>query len=315
MSNTILVIGAGVMGENHIRVLTSTLISKLVTIVAMDSNKARLSEISKKYNIETFDSYTELYGKYKPNYVIIATPICTHSTIAKHFMIHKVRRILIEKPVANSREEALSLIKFSKRYKAHVYVGHIERFNPVIIAIKAFLNDNNLGIREIVCKRLGKHHPRIRDTGVTKDLAIHDIDIINYLTYFRRIRRYVSKLRYGLKTRFDDELTAYLEFPFFKARLFTSWIADEKVREITIKTDRRYMIFGDLLNQRCVVTDLLNNKERVLNLGKTEEPLKVELYRFLTDCKGLCNLEEATVNIGIAECLLKKNIKFYVSKN
>lgn len=163
----IAVIGAGHLGEFHIKLLKS---SKLFNLIGFfDPNKSRVKEIIDKYNINfiEIDKISSLVDA-----VIISTPTSFHYETAVKFLNNK-KHVFVEKPITSSIEQANKLIEIKKNNKLIGQVGHVERFNSAFLSIKDALNP-----MFIESHRLSSYPSRGTDVSVVLDLMIHDIDIV-----------------------------------------------------------------------------------------------------------------------------------------
>ncbi len=163
----IAVIGAGHLGEFHIKLLKS---SKLFNLIGFfDPNKSRVKEIIDKYNINFFeiDKINSLVDA-----VIISTPTSSHYETALKFLNNN-NHVFIEKPITSSIEQANKLIKIKRNNNLVGQVGHVERFNSAFLSIKDALNP-----MFIESHRLSSYPSRGTDVSVVLDLMIHDIDIL-----------------------------------------------------------------------------------------------------------------------------------------
>lgn len=163
----IAVIGAGHLGEFHIKLLKS---SKLFNLIGFfDSNKSRVKEIIDKYNINfiEIDKISSLVDA-----VIISTPTSFHYETAVKFLNNK-KHVFVEKPITSTIEQANKLIEIKKNNKLIGQVGHVERFNSAFLSIKDALNP-----MFIESHRLSSYPSRGTDVSVVLDLMIHDIDIV-----------------------------------------------------------------------------------------------------------------------------------------
>ena len=163
----IAVIGAGHLGEFHIKLLKS---SKLFNLIGFfDPNKSRVKEIIDKYNINfiEIDKISSLVDA-----VIISTPTSFHYETAVKFLDNK-KHVFVEKPITSTIEQANKLIEIKKNNKLIGQVGHVERFNSAFLNIKNALNP-----MFIESHRLSSYPSRGTDVSVVLDLMIHDIDIV-----------------------------------------------------------------------------------------------------------------------------------------
>jgi predicted dehydrogenase len=163
------VVGAGKMGEIHARVYSDLPQSNLVAIVDIDLEKAK--RLAKKFHCEVTADAAELIGKVDA--VTIAAPTSEHYTLAKPFIQAGVP-VLIEKPLASNVSQAREIVSLAKQTGCLVAVGHSERCNPVVQAIKRL----SIEPKFIEAARISPYPFRSTDIGVVLDIMIHDIDII-----------------------------------------------------------------------------------------------------------------------------------------
>jgi UDP-N-acetylglucosamine 3-dehydrogenase len=163
-------IGHGVMGKNHERVLSGLEGVSIIGIVDEISNHSK-SRISFKDLIAL-----------QPDYCIISTPTKSHLKIGQELAQSGIS-FLVEKPVCIDTGSAKSLIALRDHNNVKAGVGHIERFNSAMVKAKALLAENYLGqIYQVNTRRRGPFPNRIQDVGVAKDLGTHDFDITRWLT-------------------------------------------------------------------------------------------------------------------------------------
>jgi predicted dehydrogenase len=183
-------VGLGIMGKNHARVLANLDSVKLIGVVEPLQDKLIHSS---NLNIVELDELLEM----KPDYCVVATPAKTHKDIAIKILESGIN-CLIEKPVTLDIDSALEIKKVAERNSLVVGVGHIERYNSAIRQLKLKLDLGELGeILQISTRRKGQSVGRISDTGVVKDLGTHDIDLILYLTgsRFKSLTASISSTR------------------------------------------------------------------------------------------------------------------------
>jgi predicted dehydrogenase len=174
-------IGLGMMGKNHLRILASL---DDVELVGVADPLAAVGMPSSTGGHETFTEYRDLLDR-ELDYCVIAAPTGFHSEISVEALNRGVN-CLIEKPVAVNYEEALKIQFAAEKAKKLVAIGHIERYNSAIRQLKERLSDGDLGaIYQISIRRQGPFPSRIADVGVVKDLATHDIDLAMWLSESR----------------------------------------------------------------------------------------------------------------------------------
>jgi len=163
------VVGVGHLGQYHAKWYKNIDQAELVGVYDIDKNKCR--EIADKYETRPFETLDEIYDTVDA--VSIAVPTVNHFEIAQIFINNKIH-CLIEKPITATVEQAEKIISLAKKQNVTLTVGHIERFNPAVLALKP------LGInpRFIEAHRLAAFDPRGTDVAVILDLMIHDIDLV-----------------------------------------------------------------------------------------------------------------------------------------
>ena len=163
------VIGTGHLGSLHAKLWREVESARLVGVV--DADPARAESVARETKCLAFSSVAALLAGVDA--VSIVTPTSTHAVVAAE-AIAAGKHVFIEKPVTRTEEEAASLIRAAKESKVKLQVGHIERFNPAILA----LGEMRLQPMFVESHRLAQFNPRANDVSVVLDLMIHDIDII-----------------------------------------------------------------------------------------------------------------------------------------
>lgn len=240
------VIGAGIMGRNHIRIYSEMDNVKLVAIADPDSNC--LNRCTSLYSVNGYADYREMIEKEELDFISLAAPTNLHFPIAKEVIEHGIH-ILIEKPLASNIEEGRDLIDLANKMVVILGVGHVERYNPVINEMKNHLADGILGkVFQITIRRIGPFPERIKDVGVLLDLSTHDIDILYYLTDAGIINARTESARY-LHEKNEDLAVSTLRFSNgIIGVLIENWLSPVKVREVTVNGERG-MLIADLLTQ------------------------------------------------------------------
>ncbi len=168
----VIVVGIGHLGSIHTKLWSSNPNVELIGIYDIDTAKA--DKIANEYNCKSYHSIEEAIEN--SDAATIAVPTINHWAIAKKF-IENGKHCLIEKPITNTYNESLDLIESAKKNNVLIQVGHVERFNPVIKAIRPYIDKPMF----IEAHRLSQFKPRATDVSVIHDLMIHDIDIILWL--------------------------------------------------------------------------------------------------------------------------------------
>jgi predicted dehydrogenase len=176
------VLGLGVMGRHHCRVLNALDGVEFIGVYDPGENVPETIEGQRVYR-----SFTELLDL-QPDYCIVASPTVFHLELGLE-LAHRKIHALIEKPVASDTASSQALVDAFQSAGLVGGVGHIERFNPALQAMRKRIEDGVLGeIFQISTRRQGPFPGRIADVGVVKDLATHDIDLTAWVTQ----QQYVS---------------------------------------------------------------------------------------------------------------------------
>jgi predicted dehydrogenase len=167
------VAGVGKLGEYHTGLLKQIAADghDVEFSGVFDLNPERLLEISNKYGIRSFPSLEQLSSACDA--VVIATTTSTHFPIARH-LLEAGKHLFIEKPITTTLEEADELIRIEKEKELTIQVGHIERFNPALLAVEPYIGQPMY----IQAERLSGFSRRVTDVSVVLDLMIHDIDLV-----------------------------------------------------------------------------------------------------------------------------------------
>ena len=163
------VVGVGSLGRHHLRWYSKIAGSELVGLY--DISPERAKQYSEEYKITAFESLDDLCKSAEA--VSIVTPTTTHCEVAAT-LIKKGLHCLIEKPIAATNEEATEIQNLADSHQVKVTVGHIERFNPAVEALKGI----DIQPSFIEAHRLAAFDPRGADVAVVLDLMIHDLDLV-----------------------------------------------------------------------------------------------------------------------------------------
>jgi predicted dehydrogenase len=207
---------------------------------------------------------------------------------------------LVEKPLAEDVEAALRLKVISEERGVLLGVGHVERFNPAVRALRSHLEEGTLGrVFQVHARRLSPFPIRIGDTGVAMDLATHDLDVMCMLAG-RPLRIAAETDRKAHRTH-EDLLAALIRFESgVIGVLEVNWLTPDKVRQLTV-TGERGMFVVDYLNQHLTLFENAQASEAweaiAIFEGVTEgnivrfaipreEPLKAQLEAFANSVSG-----------------------------
>jgi predicted dehydrogenase len=270
------VIGAGVMGSNHARVLAGLPDVRLVGVVdPLQAHRTRVTELA---NCPTFSNLDELVAE-GVDAVTIAAPTHLHHELALASIAHNIH-LMVEKPIASTVDEGREIVAAAQRAGVTLMIGHVERFNPAVATIKQAIAGEDL--LSIAITRVGPFPPRMSNVGVVIDLAVHDIDLIRWFTE-SDIIEVQPQLSSAVAEREDIALLQFRTASGVLAHINTNWLTPFKARSVTVATRGKY-IMGDLLTRQ--VTECFGFKPdgsysmRHLPVGH-DEPLRAELIAFL----------------------------------
>lgn len=263
------VIGAGSMGRHHCRIYDELEESELVGIADVNPEASALAV---DYNTRFFQDYQRLLDE-KPELVTIAVPTSLHREVAVA-ALQAGAHILVEKPISDTLDGAQAIIDLAKERERKVFVGHVERFNPAVVALKEVIDSGKFGeVHSISNLRVGAYNKRIFDTGIILDLGSHDIDLISYL-YGRKaesvfaigsakIHKYEDHAAISLK--FTESAAGYIEL---------SWLSPYKVRKMFVVGTEHFGLV-DLIDQSLIIFD--GKSWTNTGMVQREEPLRMEL--------------------------------------
>ncbi len=243
------VIGVGYLGQFHAEKYAGLQNVDLVAVIDID--KQRSAEIAAKLGTTGLCDYREIIGKVDA--VSIAVPTMFHYEVGKYFLENGVH-VLLEKPITTTLEEAGELIRIAGEKNVVLQVGHLERFNPVIMALDGVIKEP----RFIESTRIAPFKPRGTDVNVVLDLMIHDIDIIQFLV--RSPVKQINSIGAAVFTGEEDIANARIEFE-------NGCVANVTASRISLKSERRMRIFQP---DAYISLDFQHKKVAVFRKGEGE---------------------------------------------
>jgi predicted dehydrogenase len=312
-------LGAGAMGRNHARVLRTIEGIRLVAVADADPDAARA--VAAPIGVAHSDDPLAVIDETPLHAVVIATPTTSHAGLA-HAALDRGLAVLVEKPLAPSVEEAESILEKARTTGAPVAVGHVERHNPAVLELGRRLRDGWLStVYAIASRRAGPFPARIRDVGVTVDLATHDVDILSWIAGERPTRVYAETAQ-RLHATHEDLLYATLHFPSgITGMIDVNWLTPAKRRSLTVVGEEG-MFELDYLTQRLTFTrsdisrprlirgyaPTFEGDEAVIDVDSTE-PLAAELRDFIDSVRvgrrPTVSAEDGVWAVAIANGLLE----------
>lgn len=243
------VIGVGYLGNFHAQKYAAIEDVELVGVV--DNDLKRAEEIATKLGTRAYSDHRELIGKVDAVSVVVPTQY--HHSVARDFLAAGVH-VLIEKPITVTIEEADELIALAETNGAVFQVGHLERFNPVLVALEDILHEP-LFIESV---RIAPFKPRGTDVNVVLDLMIHDIEIIQHIVKSPVER--VDAIGAPVFTGEEDIANARILFK-------NGCVANVTASRISLKSERKMRIFQ---RDAYITLDFQNRKVLTARKGSGE---------------------------------------------
>lgn len=306
------VVGVGVMGMNHARVLSDLKGVQLVAVV--DADRQRAEDVASRFGCLAFTDPAELDGKVDA--ATIAVSSTWHAAVATTLMDAGIH-VMVEKPLATNEADALAIIAAAERNGVALLVGHIERFNPAVRQLKEIVDDPR-AVLAIDARRMSAVSGRITDVDVVADLMVHDLDIVLDLVDAKVVDVVARAVMRGERPG-EDFVSAMLAFENGTlASLTSSRITQNRIRELHLTTEDRFFVV-DYGNQELRIYrqgrigdiggDPTDSSRYVLDVGTERvvvrriEPLAVELAHFVDvvrgDARPLVTGEEALAALSM----------------
>ena len=252
------VVGVGHMGINHARIYSELPGSRLTAVY--DTNTEAAAAAAKRFQCQAAPSL-EAFAEWV-DAATICTPTVTHHSTGMA-LLETGKHLLIEKPIADTPAHARELAEMASKQGCVLQVGHVERFNPVLHALEAQLQNP----RFLEVTRLSPYPNRSTDIGVVLDLMIHDIEIILHL-----VRSPLASMdAVGIRVLGRGEEIANVRFRFANgcvANVTASRVSQDRVRKIRVFQENAYLSL-DYQNQSGYLLRLARDEERSSSgLGK-----------------------------------------------
>jgi predicted dehydrogenase len=255
------VVGVGYLGRFHAQKHRALDGVELVGVCDSDAERSR--SVATEVGTNAFQDYRELLGKVDA--VTIAATTAEHFSLARFFLEHGVH-VLVEKPMTRTSAEAAILTKLAEERNLKLQVGHVERFNPALLAARESLTT----VRFIECHRLAPFKGRGADVNVILDVMIHDLDVILSLVDSKPSK--VSAV--GIPVLMDDVDIANARVEFANGA-----IANVTASRVSTTPQRRFRVFQP---NQYVSIDFGNGEvRRITKQGEWREgetPLREETW-------------------------------------
>lgn len=296
------VVGAGHLGRVHVRTYGELPEVELVGVV--DTDRAVADEVADSVGTRAFYDHRDLIGLAEAVSVVVPTQV--HYPVARDLLDAGIH-LIVEKPMTMTAEEAEDLVLLANRRRVALQVGHVERFNPAVVAVRPYVHDP----RYIECDRISPFSFRSIDVGVVLDMMIHDLDIV--MAFVNSEPAEIEGAGVAVFGRHEDMASARIGFENgCVAYLRASRISDKRLRKIRIfqadsyisvnYAERRAQVFrrkrtlteDELASlpqryprledaQRYMFDNLLDISEVPI---REEEPLRMELKAFVEAVRG-----------------------------
>lgn len=247
------VVGVGYLGKFHAEKYARMNNVDLVGVV--DKDRGQAENIAHQLGTRAYYDHQQLMGKV--NAVSVAVPTLSHYAISRDFLSNDID-VLIEKPITTKVEEADALIQLAEQRGCIVQVGHLERFNPAVVALEGIIKSP----RFIESHRLSVFKDRGTDVSVVLDLMIHDIDII--LNFVKSKIRNIHAAGISVISEYVDIANARLEF-------YNGCVANVTASRISTKNERKIRLFQ---KEAYISVDFANHEITIVQPnGQSQEGL------------------------------------------
>jgi UDP-N-acetylglucosamine 3-dehydrogenase len=268
------VIGTGFWGKNHARVYKELENTNLVAIC--DVNPERAKAIADQYGVKAYTDSAQMLKDPE----IQAISVCTWSIkLAEEALkgLNAGKHVLVEKPMATDLKQAQKLLDTAKENGLHLSVGFLMRFIPGLQQIREAVATKKIGeLVSATAKRVTQWPERIGDVGVVKDTAIHDIDVMRFISGEDPVSVY-AKMGSMRHRQFEDYAQIMLTYESGKTAFIESnWLTPYKIRSLNVTGSEAIMRL-DYNSQELWIE---NARESLQPRIPFEEPLKAELKHF-----------------------------------
>jgi predicted dehydrogenase len=221
------VIGVGYLGRFHAQKYAALADCELVAVVDADTEAAK--RVAGEVGTRALSDYRQLFGEVDA--VSVVTPTQSHAEIAAG-LLRSGAHVLVEKPIAETAEQAQQLIELAAQNRRVLQVGHLERFNPAILAAEPLLR----APRFIECHRLAPFRERGTEVNVVLDLMIHDIDLVQMI---------VGSPVASLDAIGTPVFSGEIDIANARLRFENGCVANVTASRVSLKTERKLRVFCD----------------------------------------------------------------------
>lgn len=247
------VIGCGHLGRLHVKMHTMIENSELVGIFDVDNEKAQ--KVADEFSTKAYNNLDKLI--HDCDGLIIVTSTSAHHDVAMK-CLEKSKHVFIEKPITKTVEEAQELINKAEEKNVILQVGHIERYNPALNAVK----DIEIAPKFIECHRLAQFNPRGTDVAVVLDLMIHDIDIILHL---------IDSPVEHIEASGVSVISGNIDIANARLRFKNGAVANVTASRISLKKMRKFRVFQ---KNGYLSLDFDNGTAEIFSLSDKDKPVE-----------------------------------------
>jgi UDP-N-acetylglucosamine 3-dehydrogenase len=286
--------GLGVMGSHHLRVLGSMPDAEVLGVA--DPDPDRLAAAARAHpGVATHATLEDALDAHTPDFACLAVPVRSLPAAA-HAALTAGAHVLVEKPTAATEDEAAKLLQAVDSRGLVAGVGHVERFNPAVVALKDKLDRGLIGrVVQMHARRLSPFPNRNSTLGVAFDLATHDVDVMRYLSG-SEVARVSAETARPLGGAGEDLICATLRFDSDAMGVLESnWVTPTKVRQLSVTGEHGMLIVDYLTQDLCLFEHPTKPTEWDALAGmrgggegnmirfalQRREPLRVQWERFL----------------------------------
>lgn len=240
-----IVVGLGVMGSYHLRILN--FVPDVEVVALVDPSSERRREAERLYpRVPAYAALADALGDVDADFVCLAAPVAELARLATESAAAGLA-MLVEKPLAATEEEALRVVQLAESRGVPLSVGHVERFNPAVAALKAKLDEGTIGeLYQIHARRLSPFPDRNASRSVALDLATHELDIMRYLTG-DEIGRVFAEVASRTAMQTEDLICASLRLDGGATGVLeANWLTPAKVRELSVTGERGMFVVNYL---------------------------------------------------------------------
>lgn len=310
------VVGVGVMGQNHARILADMGLLSCISDISLEAAK----KVADKHSVDSCGDHMSLLEK-DVDAVVVVTPTATHKRIATD-AIRAGKHVLLEKPMTGSSSDLMELVKLAEQHGVVLAGGFVERHNPVVDFARKGIKSGEYGeLITAATRRVSSLPSRIKDVGVIMDLGIHDIDIVQHVVD-RDVRSVYAVGGRGKGVPFEDHANMLMDFEGgATGYIEVNWLTPMKVRKLALTCSKNF-VEVDYMEQSVQVCSSSYKPFETGNMFivpmefdlrrialRKEEPLRRELSDFVSAIEKrkepLVSGQSAVKTLKIAEAALR----------